>query len=76
MLLPRRSNDAVMIYLSHESRVPHISLVFCEMWDTTDLNTASFPVSDRVMKLTAVASHISRKTSEIWGTRWFVTQGN
>ena len=40
--------------------VPHISLVFREMWDATDLKTG---------KDTAVVSHISRKTSEMWGTR-------
>ena len=54
--------------------VPHISLVFREMWDTTALSFSLFtplfaPVGER---LRFVVSHISRKTSEIWGTpvRW------
>jgi hypothetical protein len=55
-------------------RVPHISLVFREMWDSTDLDRSLF-LSDRAYlrnensTWTAVESHISRKTSEIWGTR-------
>jgi hypothetical protein len=28
-----------------KSRVPHISLVFCEMWDTTALDAADFLLS-------------------------------
>jgi hypothetical protein len=32
------------------------------MWDTTNLDVKSYGA-------TAVVSHISRKTSEIWGTR-------
>jgi hypothetical protein len=28
-----------------KSRVPHISLVFCEMWDTTALDPADFLLS-------------------------------
>jgi hypothetical protein len=49
-------------------RVPHISLVFREMWDTTDLKPPVFRPNEQV-KLRAVVSHISRKTSEIWATR-------
>ena len=49
-----------------EPRVPHISLVFREMWDTTvlDLRTSRPQIKIAV-------SHISRKTSEMWGTHRF-----
>jgi hypothetical protein len=50
-----------------ELRVPHISLVFREMWDTTNLNEKCL-LGSKVRRLKAVVSHISRKTSEIWGT--------
>jgi hypothetical protein len=51
--------------------VPHISLVFREMWDTTASNPKpSF--CDGQFRSRFVVSHISRKTSEIWGTRWLV----
>jgi hypothetical protein len=55
--------------------VPHISLVFREMWDTTafDLRTLE---PNKHIKLRFVVSHISRKTSEIWGTRGFVAEPN
>jgi hypothetical protein len=52
----------------NRSRVPHISLVFREMWDTTALHVQFFRVR-RPRGLISVVSHISRKTSEIWGTR-------
>jgi hypothetical protein len=42
--------------------VPHISLVFREMWDTADSDY-------KLLRVNAVVSHISRKTSEMWGTR-------
>jgi hypothetical protein len=51
----------------HGRRVPHISLVFREMWDTTALNRKWFRMQR--LELTFVESHISRKTSEMWGTR-------
>jgi multidrug efflux pump subunit AcrA (membrane-fusion protein) len=51
--------------------VPHISLVFREMWDATAVPLTHvgqvFASSTAGFKL--VVSHISRKTSEIWGTR-------
>jgi hypothetical protein len=49
-----------------------ISLVFREMWDPQ----ASFLNSEWVIKLEGGArvSHISRKTSEIWGTHWSVVR--
>jgi hypothetical protein len=53
-----------------ESRVQEIrgiSLVFREMWDTTAHNGQPFKVEDERSRF--VVSHISRKTSEIWGTR-------
>jgi hypothetical protein len=50
-----------------QSRVPHISLVFREMWDTTALDRWFLGASHK--RLRFVESHISRKTSEIWGTR-------
>ena len=54
-------------------RVPHISLVFCEMWDATAVPLTRFgPVfASSTEGLKFVVSHISRKTSEIWGTRLF-----
>jgi hypothetical protein len=39
------------------------------MWDTTNLNF--FPTFER-STWRAVVSHISRKTSEIWGTPGFL----
>jgi hypothetical protein len=57
----------VRAWFPNQRRVPHISLVFREMWDTT------FPLtldsSDTSRRSASVVSHISRKTSEIWGTR-------
>ena len=46
--------------------MPHISLVFREMWDSANLNVR---VSIGRGTLRFVESHISRKTSEMWGTR-------
>ncbi len=48
--------------------VPHISLVFGEMWDTTNLNVRPF-WSPKTPRFSAVVSHISPKTSEMWGTQ-------
>jgi HlyD family secretion protein len=47
--------------------VPHISLVFREMWDTATVDVKC-PLGFKGYGETAVESHISRKTSEIWGT--------
>ena len=47
--------------------MPHISLVFREMWDTTS-SIPSLCILNHC-RLRAVVSHISRKTSEMWGTR-------
>jgi hypothetical protein len=55
-------------FIGNNSRVPHISLVFREMWDTTDPDLKCDSES-KAFGLSAVVSHISRKTSEIWGTR-------
>ncbi len=58
------AHDCFLHFLiKKEPRVPHISLVFREMWDTTTLDR---PISDPVgkPKLTSVVSHISQKTSE------------
>jgi hypothetical protein len=49
--------------------VPHISLVFREMWDATALH---LHLSKVRKTLSFVVSHISRKTSEIWGTPRFL----
>src|SRR6202034_4923012 len=46
--------------------VPHISLVFREMWETAALH-GFFSKAGKRSRF--VVSHISRKTSEIWGTR-------
>jgi hypothetical protein len=59
------TGDRFLIIFVRQSRVPHISLVFREMWDTTGLDPQR-PASTR---LRFVEPHISRKTSEIWGTR-------
>jgi hypothetical protein len=58
----------------HESRVPHISLVFREMWDTTKVSFSLCVL--KYFQLRAVESHISRKTTEMWGTRdsWLVRE--
>ena len=58
----------------HEPRVPHISLVFREMWDTTDSIASvegirAAPRSSPGGNSRSVTSHISRKTSEMWGTQ-------
>jgi len=50
-----------------ERWVPHISLVFREMWDTTNLNLSY--VGPGIRRSRAVESHISQKTSEMWGTQ-------
>ena len=52
-------------------RVPHISLVFREMWDATAVPLTRFgPVfATNIEGSKLVVSHISRETSEIWGTR-------
>ncbi len=48
------------------TRVPHISLVFREMWGATvGRPFTTWTDTSR----SAVVSHISRKTTEIWGTR-------
>jgi hypothetical protein len=61
--------------LRKKRRVPHISLVFREMWDSTALS-AQPAGSHTGLDLAVEAlgggfteSHISQKTSEIWGTR-------
>ena len=48
-----------------------ISLVFREIWDSTALSwqLLRFDLSSQGGELRFVVSHISRKTSEIWGTR-------
>ena len=56
------------LWLSDEGRVPHISRVFREMWDTTTLDRAMHRMIGS-QRAGAVVSHISRKTSEMWGTR-------
>jgi len=52
--------------------VPHISLVFCEMWETRTLIwvVEEFGMA-KAVRWSAVESHISQKTSEIWGTQRF-----
>jgi len=57
-----------MLYPGNKSRVPHISLVFREMWDTTALNPR-YSAHYQLLRSISVVSHISRKTSEMWGTR-------
>ncbi len=54
--------------LTTDQRVPHISLVFREMWETR-ISLGSLCTAKNC-GLAAVVSHISRKTSEIWGTLW------
>jgi hypothetical protein len=45
-----------------------ISLVFREMWDTRTLMFVC-EYSEKNSRCSSVVSHISRKTSEIWGTQ-------
>ena len=54
--------------LCNECWVPYISLVFCEMWDSPAFNLQALSHYNNCT-LRFVVSHISRKTSEIWGTR-------
>jgi hypothetical protein len=53
---------------NHQPRVPHISLVFREIWDTTALNHKILSHHPQ-RRSRFLVSHISRKTSEMWGTR-------
>jgi hypothetical protein len=50
--------------------VPHISLVFGEMWEKQTLIWVfeEFGMA-KTAKRSAVESHISPRTSEIWGTQ-------
>src|ERR1700684_886472 len=43
----------------------HIALVFCEMWETTNLNRTC-PLGSKARRSKTVVSHISQKTSAIW----------
>ena len=56
------------LWFPHQGRVPHISLVFREMWETADVDRQVHRMN-RELTEGAVVSHISRKTSEMWGTR-------
>src|SRR5271156_4911371 len=58
--------------LSTDQRVPHISLVFRAMRETAAPNL-QFLALQRLPSEIRV-SHISRKTSEIWGTLWSVVR--
>jgi ubiquinone/menaquinone biosynthesis C-methylase UbiE len=60
--------SARALYPGNKSRVPHISLVFREMWDITALNR-KHSANYRHLRSRPVVSHISRNTSEMWGTR-------
>jgi hypothetical protein len=61
---------AVSLCPDHRPRVPHISLVFREMRDTTGIDCSLSKDRARLQcsEDRAVESHISRKTSEMWGT--------
>jgi hypothetical protein len=45
--------------------------VFREMWDTTAVSSAPFGpgFALRIERLSSAESHISQKTSEMWGTQ-------
>ena len=58
-----KSNDLA----SQRTWVPHISLVFREMWDSTAL-TPKLLTRNPQFEVNIRQSHISRKTSEMWGT--------
>jgi hypothetical protein len=60
-------NLALRSLPAEECWVPHISLVFREMWDTTALDRRISHQPNK--RLRFVESHISRKTSEMWGTQ-------
>ena len=47
--------------------MPHISLVFGEMWDSTALTPRLLTLNQQ-FEVDICQSHISRKTSEMWGT--------
>jgi hypothetical protein len=57
-----------MRYPGNKSRVPHSSLVFREMWDNTALNP-KYSTHHQHLRSRSVESHISRNTSEMWGTQ-------
>jgi hypothetical protein len=52
-----------------------ISLVFREMWDTTAFDLRPVEPNEH-FSLRFVVSHISQKTSEMWGTLSFVAEPN
>jgi hypothetical protein len=54
---------------SNKFRVPHISLVFREMWDTTNLNL-NCASSAKTQRVTAVASHEFSATQRLMGTSY------
>src|SRR5271165_5220521 len=63
--------------LTRDRWVPHISLVFREMWETTGLNRSP-PRTKRDLRVARtghLVSHTSRKTSEMWGTQLPLTIG-
>jgi hypothetical protein len=54
-------------------RVPHISPVFCEIWDTTAFDLNILGSTRHVLVELRGIPHLE-KSSEIWGTRSFVAQ--
>jgi hypothetical protein len=73
MLRHRSEPRAPKPVLITDHRVPHISLVFREMWDTT-APPLWLCLDNYSSGMRAVVSQISRKTSEIWGTRSVVVR--
>jgi hypothetical protein len=63
-----RGNKISGILPAPRTRVPHISPVVGEMWDCANLNLKPIGLA-QILRDRAAKSHISRKTSEIWGTR-------
>jgi hypothetical protein len=55
------AHPLLKISIAGGSRVPHISLVFCEIWDTTALDCPP----RKAKKMTEVEGHILGKTREI-----------
>ena len=61
--------DLRSLYLPRTVGCPISRCVFREMWDTANLNLIAHCSLEKLKGLALVASHISRKTSEMWGTQ-------
>ena len=63
----RSTGGPILTFPSTKRGVPHISLVFREMWDTTASNRQTVNPYPHI-SWKYVVPNISRKTSETWDT--------